>query len=119
MNFKIIALAGIASLWMTSAFSQDWQQSESTQVELGIREKFGEKPFVAEFIVSPPGGKPQTRKINVAADEFGSVNYPKDFGGYMAPGKYTWKARVNGKDVVNGQFVYQQDRSGSKLSIAN
>lgn len=53
------------------------------------------------------------------ADEFGSVRYPNDFSGYMAPGKYTWKARVNGKDAIKGQFSFEQDAKGEKLIVKN
>ena len=102
-----------------SVQAQTWQQSVSPQVELGIRDKWGEKEYIAEFIVNLPDGKTSSARIKVMADEFGSVRYPNDFSGYMAPGKYTWKARVNGKDAIKGQFSFEQDAKGEKLIIKN
>ena len=117
MNIKRSILFLILLTCALPTIAQTWQQSASPQVKLGIRDKWGEKTYVAEFVVVLPGGKTQSAKIQVVADEFGSVNYPNDFGGYMAPGKYTWKARVSGRDVITGQFTFEQDANGGKLSV--
>ncbi|MFN3809595.1 MAG: hypothetical protein ACK4S6_03160 [Roseateles asaccharophilus] len=100
-----------------TAQAQVWQQSASPQVQLGIRDKGGVKGYVAEFIVNLPDGKTQSAKIQVEENEFGFVLYPSDFGGYMMPGKYTWKARVNGKDAIKGQFSFEEDANGGKLTV--
>lgn len=89
-----------------------WQQSASAEVELGVRDKYGETPFSAEFVVVGPEGRRETKTITVEGGAFGFVRYPGDFEGYLAPGAYRWSARVGGKVVADGRFSFEQDERG-------
>jgi hypothetical protein len=123
-----LAFLGFALSFETEpALAQNWQQSSvkevlksSTEMQLGIRDKFGDKPYVVEFVVTGPSGTSESKKIQVFPEEFGYVRYPSDFGGNAAPGKYSWKARVNGKDVIKDSFSFEGvSTSGGKVTASN
>lgn len=94
-----------------------WQQSASAEVELGVRDKYGETPFRVEFVVVGPEGRRETKAITVEGGAFGLVRYPADFEGYLAPGAYRWTARVGGKVVASGRFSFEQDERGRQRLV--
>lgn len=81
-----------------------WQFSEVPEVQLGVRDKFGQGNYKAEFVVVGRKGEPYRFSRRVLRDEFSYAVFPQDFGGYAEAGKYTWKCIVNGKAVVTGKF---------------
>lgn len=98
--------------------SQTWQQLSSPQIELGIRDKHGQKgSYIAEFIVVDAKGKSAIAKVRVKEGQFGTVFFPQDFKTHFAAGKYSWSARVDGKAVIKGQFVYESLASGERVTI--
>ncbi|MBZ8140897.1 hypothetical protein CLD22_13420 [Rubrivivax gelatinosus] len=116
MNQHRIPFAALALACALPCAAQTWQQSTAAAVELGVRDKYGDKPFRAEFVVVGPQGR-ETRSITVEGSAFGVVHYPGDFGGYMAPGQYRWSARVDGKVVADGRFGFVQDDSSQRLTV--
>ena len=115
-----LAIVICTSFAYGSANSATWQQSFSQQAELGIRDKFGDAGgYIADFIVTDPNGKQYSKKIRVEDADYGIVLFPKDFGmDLMIAGKYQWKAKVNGKDVIKGQFKYEIGDNSSSLSYS-
>ena len=102
----------------TTGASAQWQQSVTPQIALGIREKNGERDYVAEFIVVDPKGKSSSQRIKVPADEFASVIFPADFNTYLGePGIYRWIGRVAGKQVIGGQFRFERTNGGTRLTV--
>ena len=94
-----------------------WQQSASAEVELGVRDKYGETPSRVEFVVVGPDGRRETKTITVEGGAFGTVRYPSDFGGYLAPGAYRWSARVGGQVVAGGRFSLGQDARDRQVLV--
>lgn len=90
------------------AHAQPWQQSLSPVLQLGLRSKFGETTYEAEFVVTGPAGKSWHKRVLVQGDAFARVVFPDDFDGDLTAGKYTWRARVKGTDVVRGAFAVDQ-----------
>lgn len=102
---------------VTSAHAQTWQQSSSPQVELGIRDKHGNKgSYLAEFVVVDAKGQSVVAKLRVKEGQFGTILFPRDFKTHFVAGKYAWTAKVDGKAVVKGQFVYETVGTGQRVT---
>jgi len=84
-----------------------WQQLESAQIQLGVRDKYGELDgYTADFVVIGPNKQKYHVYKKVEGDDFAVVYYPEDFQGSSQSGKYTWKCLVNGKPVIEGKFRF-------------
>ncbi|MHB9106925.1 MAG: hypothetical protein ACYDCO_07710 [Armatimonadota bacterium] len=84
-----------------------WQSSQSPQVQLGVRDKFGEMGgYTADFVVIGPKKAKYHEYKKVGGDDWGYIIFPRDFEVWGEPGKYTWKCLVNGKPVVEGKFRF-------------
>lgn len=102
-----------------SVFSQTWQQSTSIEIQLGVRDKWGDKEYVAEFIVIGPAGKVSSAKIKVETDMFGYVMFPTDFNASSAAqGNYKWRAIVDGKSVSGGSFTFEGTKGGMRATVS-
>lgn len=104
-NTIIFSLLGVT---LIPSYAQTWQESVSQSIQIGIRDKFGDKLYIAEFIVTSASGKSYVKKIRVNADEFAYVTFPNDFNQYSEKGNYTWKVKVNGKIAINGKFTFSE-----------
>jgi hypothetical protein len=105
--FNAIIFSLLATISITS-HAQTWQESVTQSIEIGIRDKWGDSRYVAEFIVTSASGKSFVKKIQVDADEFATVIFPKDFNQYGTKGKYTWKVKVNGEIAIKGKFTFSE-----------
>jgi len=84
-----------------------WQQSTAINVQLGIREKFGNlKQYEASFIVTDAKGKEFKLTKKIKSDEWQFVYFPEDFNTDGGKGIYRWKGTVNDKTVIHGKFEY-------------
>jgi len=84
-----------------------WQQSTAINVQLGIREKFGNlKNYEAIFIVTDSKGKEYKLTKKIQSDEWQFVYFPEDFNTDGGKGIYRWKGVVDGKTVIHGKFEY-------------
>lgn len=120
---KKTLLVGLALVLATTAIqakepAKSWQQSMSPSLELGVRDKYGETPYTAEFVVTDPKGVSTRHKVEVGAGEFGFARFPDDFeNGMLMTGKYRWQALVDGKVVTQGKFAYRHLSKGASLSF--
>ena len=91
-----------------------WQLSETPQMEMGVRDKFGTLGgYVATFVVRGPKQQKAKTTVHVKGDEFKSVRFPEDFPGYVETnGKFKWVCLVQGKAVVSGAFSFVNLKSG-------
>lgn len=112
--FRLVMLGCL--LGFGPAQAQPWQQSLSPVLQLGLRSKFGETPYEAEFVVTGPAGKSWHKRVSVQGDAFARVVFPDDFDGDLTAGKYTWRARVKGMDVVRGVFAVEQMPHGLRVT---
>jgi hypothetical protein len=88
------------------AFSDNviWQQSQDTNIQLGVRDKYGAiGKYQARFMIEGSGRAYSLNKI-IKGDEWGFVYFPKDFHVLIISGDYSWKVVVNGNVVGKGNF---------------
>ncbi|MFO7810064.1 MAG: hypothetical protein R6V47_01660 [Candidatus Delongbacteria bacterium] len=85
-----------------------WQQSESVNIQLGVRDKNGALEFYdAVFVVTAKkGGKKFEKNIQVKKDKWGFVLFPEDFKAVVKDGDYDWECRVDGNVTAYGRFTY-------------
>ncbi len=99
-----------------------WQYSVRGSVQLGVREKSGEKgSFTARFILTNPSGEHYSAQRFVSQSQFAYVHFPQDFSISSAkPGRYTWLCVVDQKIVAGGHFDYavMNDYSGEEMPMA-
>lgn len=87
-----------------------YQQSESINIQLGVRDKNGAaEEYEALFAVSKKNGTEKFEKnIKVKKDDWGFVDFPSDFKSSAEDGEYEWKCFVDGKVVSYGEFTYSE-----------
>ena len=117
MTVRHLFCATLACLATGLSAAPVWQQSAAAEVELGVRDKYGETPSRVEFVVVGPDGRRETKTVTVEGGAFGTVRYPSDFGGYLAPGAYRWSARVGGQVVAGGRFSLGQDARDRQVLV--
>ncbi len=85
-----------------------WQQSESLNIQLGVRDKNASMEYYeAVFTVrATDGDKDFEARLKIAGDEWGFVNFPDDFSMAVNEGDYEWKCMVSGKEVSGGKFTF-------------
>lgn len=88
---------------------ETWQSSQEAVVQLGVRNKFGNRAkYTATWIVmSGVDGTRYEAKATVERNNWGFVYYPGDFHTYAKPGGYTWACLVDGKRVAAGSFEFK------------
>jgi hypothetical protein len=91
-------------LFSSVAFAQTWQQSQDMNVELGVRDKFGNSVQYEAYFVVTKDGQFFRKKMLVKKDAWGFVYFPKDFNVNVKPGMYQWKCLVDNKKVASGKF---------------
>ncbi len=89
-----------------------WQQSETLNIQLGVRDRNASMEFYeAVFIVqTKEDEKIFEAKLKVNTDEWGFVSFPEDFSVSAPDGEYEWKCTVEGKKVSSGTFTFRQDQ---------
>lgn len=89
-----------------------WQQSESLNIQLGVRDKNAlAGSYVAVFTVQNKEMEIVLEaKITVAKDDWGFVYFPNDFPPGAKDGDYLWKCTVSGKTVSSGSFKYAENQ---------
>lgn len=123
------ALRGAAfllMLWLLpagAAQAQTWMVSTTTQVKLGVLDKYGALgQYTATFVVrEEKTGKEYSLTKQVLKGESGlDVLFPTEpseaayfqneagVGATAVAGAYTWECRVNGKRAVGGRFTFPQ-----------
>jgi len=94
------------------AFAQEssWQQSETINIQLGVRDKNSAFPeYKATFkVTETTTNKSVETTITVQADQWGFVNFPEDFGVDALKGNYDWTCSVAGKIVTYGKFDFKK-----------
>jgi len=82
-----------------------WQQSYEEVIKLGVRNKFGLlESYEVSFIIKERSGKEFKVSHQARNDEWCFVQFPIDFQTYGKPGKYSWRAVVEGHIVARGSF---------------
>jgi hypothetical protein len=86
----------------------DWQQSKSTSIVLGVRDKYGELgSYVAVYVVTGPDKKKYRLRKQVYGTDWGYVTFPDDFGEMPSVGgMYSVDCLVDGKVVTKDAFRY-------------
>lgn len=98
--------------------AQTWQQSASTEVNLSVRDKYGQLGvYSVVFSVKDPSGTVISRTIRAKGDEWALARFPTDFDTYLKSGRYTWKATITGRNVANGDFIYEVLSGVGKVSV--
>lgn len=118
--------AFLVLLWMlptAKAQAQTWMVSTTSQVKIGILDKYGSLgQYTATFVVhEEKSGKDYMLTKEVPKGESGvdvlfpteasESNYFKTAAGAGAvgmAGAYTWECRVNGKRAVGGRFTFPE-----------
>jgi hypothetical protein len=115
----LLASIGLAagSIDNTEGPLPSWQQSESLNIQLGVRDKNASlEIYEAVFIVhSVAGDNIFEAKIKVKSDDWGFVNFPEDFSVVVTAGDYHWKCMVGEKQVSSGRFTFGQDQRALTL----
>ncbi|MBU4487061.1 MAG: hypothetical protein KKD38_09055 [Candidatus Delongbacteria bacterium] len=88
-----------------------WQQSESLNIQLAVRDKNSVMEiFEAVFIVENiENGLKFEKTIKVPDDDWGFVYFPDDFPPGAKDGEYEWKCVVNGNVVSSGNFKFSEN----------
>jgi hypothetical protein len=98
----------------------NWQYSVTPSVQLGVRDKFGEKgSYNAVFHVTMPDRKTVRATRKVSAAGFGYVTFPQDFNADVPTGRYTWRCVVGGEVAVQGRFDVKYSNGTSTLSFTD
>lgn len=118
--------AFLLMLWLLPAGkvqAQTWMVSTTTQVKIGILDKYGALgQYAATFVVrEEKSGKEYFLTKDIPKGESGidvlfpteasESNYFKTAAGAGATavaGAYTWECRVNGKRAVGGRFTFPE-----------
>ena len=84
-----------------------WQQSQSIQVQLGVRDKGGTLgTYEARVVVTTPSGAQVEAKLQGHGDDWAYVVFPNDFNTFEQQGDYSWVAVLNGTKIAGGGFNY-------------
>ncbi|MFA7122772.1 MAG: hypothetical protein WC212_01895 [Candidatus Delongbacteria bacterium] len=96
----------------TAGPAPSWQQSESFNIQLGVRDKNASMEYYdALFKVTDETGRNEYEAaIKVRSDEWGFVNFPEDFSVSALDGTYEWKCFVGGIQVSSGTFTLSEDQ---------
>jgi len=96
----------------TAGPAPSWQQSESFNIQLGVRDKNASMEYYdAVFKVTDEGGRNiYEATVKVVSDEWGFVNFPEDFSVSALDGTYEWKCFVGGIQVSSGTFTLSDDQ---------
>ncbi len=98
----------------------NWQYSITPSIQLGVRDKFGEKgSYTAVFNVTMPDRKTVRTTRKVSADGFGYVTFPQDFNADVPTGRYTWRCVVGGEVAVQGRFDVKYANGVNTLSFTD
>lgn len=113
----VSAIISLAFALASFAQSPIWQGSldNNDPIKLSVRAKLGTEGYEANFVVKQKNSdKSYAKKIQVRADEWGTVRFPLDYAGVpnemwdiASPRQlYDWECQVNGEMVLNGSFYY-------------
>lgn len=84
-----------------------WQYSAENVVKIGVRNKYGWlDSYKVTFIIQQPNHKEITAGKVASRDESIYVYFPDDFETFTKPGKYGWRAVVEGHVIGKGMFEY-------------
>jgi len=108
--FSIVLTAG--SKDNTNGPVPSWQQSESLNIQLGVRDMNASMEYYeAVFTVqSVNDDKIFEAKLKVNSDEWGFVSFPEDFSTSASDGEYEWECTVGDRAVSSGSFTFRLDQ---------
>lgn len=89
-----------------------WQQSESLNILLGVRDKNASMEYYDAIfkVIDEQEKNVYEATIRVEADGWGFLNFPEDFSVYALDGNYTWKCFVKDMLVSAGSFTLGDDQ---------
>ncbi|HXK49087.1 MAG TPA: hypothetical protein PKW56_01335 [Clostridiales bacterium] len=89
-----------------------WQQSESLNIQLGVRDRNSSMEYYdAVFRVTDENGRNEYEAtVKVASDDWGFVHFPADFSVSALDGTYEWKCFVGDIQVSSGTFTLSADQ---------
>lgn len=89
-----------------------WQQSESLNIQLGVRDRNASMEYYdAVFKVTDKDGRNEYEAtLKVISDEWGFVHFPADFSVSALDGTYEWKCFVGDIQVSSGTFTLSADQ---------
>jgi hypothetical protein len=117
----LLIFFGMSIIAYSGSLGTEWQyDAGQAKVSLSIRDKYGDVPYTAVFVVIEPN-KNEVRAEKVCRGSENCVAiYPDDFQTTVKIGKSTWKCYVDNKAIIRGSFEYgKTTKSFNELKIGD
>jgi len=117
MKLRVLVLVLLMMVMSVgSAIAETWQFSSSPLISFGVRNKFGNYKYTANFVVHAPNDKIYYCAQDGHGDDFVYSFFPNSYkGAYFTPGEYVWECYVNGNKIASKEFHYSKNENGDGI----